>query len=411
MAEGKLGEAAFVCRTLISILQERSEKSPGDPEFQLAEEYLRGGLTYGMAGQADEALAHFLKAERASQTLSELAPAETTYRLQLAVARTMIGTLYMQSGRMEDAEATLADAIALSQELTDEDASNEDMLAASVGMLGSLQVFTGQPERGVKSLTRAITISKKLAAQNPGDRAYQLQLANLLAALGALHYSVGNRPQAEEALNRSLAIVEKLEQDGAGDRMSRLLQASNQFVLGTMFLYSERYEEAVAALSAATSLSRELTGQHADEAAQLTLAGACSALGLVYVLIDREEDGEKALAASVTVSRDLLALGEKRLVGPSQVARASTFLGTSLFYLGLLYVGMERDSEAEASLLAAVRVFEQRPRDEGDQKMLATALDSLADLYREQGRGAEADRALEHRRRLDDQSPDASALA
>lgn len=411
MAEGRLGEAAILCTALISILKERSARYPGDHESQLAAEYLQSGLASTFTGRSDEALEHFLKSERVSQTLSDLDPDETMHRLQLAVARTMIGILYLSAARMTDAEVALNDAVALSQALTDENASNEDLLAVSLGMLSILYLQTGQPDRAMTALTRAVKISQKIVRQNPDDQANQLQLANTLATLGMLHFQNDDEQQAEECVTRSLSILDRLAQPGSENHLTRLIRVNDRFLLGNVFYYSARYEEAEAALTAATSLARELIDQYPGGAAQLALAGALHTLGLLYGVTGRENDCENAFVASVAVSRELVAAGDNGFVDPSQLTQGSLYLGSALYYLGLLDLELERDHEGEAWLLEAVRVFEQRANDADDQKMLSDALESLADLYRRRGRDNDAERIRNRLRRLDDQSPDTPAMA
>lgn len=411
LSEGNLGDAAMACTFLIAVLRERSEKNPGDHESQLAGEYLQAGLTFGVAGRVDEALDHFTSAERMSQTLSDLMPDVSVHKVRLAVARTMLGVFHLQVGRADAAETALTAAVELSQALTDEDASNEDMLAVSLSMLGALYQQTERPREALTSLSRAVTISQKLVKQNPSDDANQRQLASTLATLGALHLQSDDGLRAEEFLTRSIAIAEELAVSGVEGRMTRLLLANDRFLLGTVWFYSDRYEEAEDSLTAAVSLAEALADQRADESTRLLLASAQYMLGLLYGVTDRTEGAVRSLAEVVTVSRDLIASAEGGLASSAQKMRASTFLGSALCFLGMIYLELEREQEAEASLVEAVQVMRQRPHDATDQSLLAEALDLLVDLYQRQNRGADAERTLELRRRLDDQSPGAPAIA
>lgn len=210
---------------------------------------------------------------------------------------------------------------------------------------------------------------------------------------------------------RSLAAGEELAARDPKDRMTRLLVASDQAMLGMIWLFSDRYEDAENALTAAVALAQELIKQHRDEAAQLTLAGALHTGGLLCMVTDRLQEAESRFAAAVTVSRDLIALGQNGLVSAAQKTRASTFLGSSLYFLGVIYVELEREEAAEEVLVEAVRVFERRQHDEADQKMLADTLEALSDLFEEQGRSVDAQRTRERRRGLDDSNPETLAPA
>lgn len=405
-AEGNLIDAAILCTTLIAILRARSEMSPGDHESQLAGEYLQAGLTLGVMGRVDEALDHFTNAERLSQTLSDLRPEESVHKLRLSIARTLLGMLYFQVGRLEEAGTALTDAVALSQALTDEDASNEDMLAVSLSMLGVLFVQTEQPEPALAVLTRAVTISQKLVKQDPGDHTNQLQLANTLAALGMLYYQLDDKQRAEEMLIPSVEIAESLNSVGFEARLTRLLLAGNRFQLGTIYFYADRHLEAESALAAAASLAQELVEERSDESTRLLLAGANFTLGMLYGVTDRADDAVSSFTNTVVVSRDFIASAEGDAASSAQKLRATTFLGSALCFLGMIYDEQERDQEAETSLVDAIEVLRQRPHDGFDQSLLADAFDLLVGLYQRQKRVADADRVLGLRRQLDDQSPE-----
>lgn len=409
LAKGKLGEAAILGTTLIAILRERTEQDFGDHESQLADEFVQTGLTYGISGRVDEALHHFASAERMSQTLAELRPDVRLHQLRLAIARTMLGVLLFQVGRIDEAERSLSDAVALSQALTDEDAIDEDMLAASLSMLGALYVQTNRPQEALVALRRAVTIAQKIVRQNSDDSTNHLQLASTLTTLGMLYFQADEEKRAEQTWKRSLDIVEKLVTSGIEDRMVRLLLASNQFMLATVYVSTDRYDEAEQSLSAAVAQVQALAEQQRDDATGLLLASAQFMLGIAYGMTDRTGKAVSALTDSAATSRALIATAAREGGGTAQSARASTFLSSALVFLGGFHFEDDRDDEAEKALLEAVEVFGQRPHDEADRAMLPQAIEMLVELYQRQDRDDEAERLLERRRRLDDQSPEAPA--
>lgn len=260
------------------------------------------------------------------------------------------------------------------------------------------------------TLRRAVTISQKIVNRNPGDDTNALQLANMLHSLGGVQYQDDASESAEECLTRSLATLKGRSYRGFERYQVKLLRASSQFVLGTIYTYADRVKEAEDMLTSSVALGQELVDERPDMAAQVNLAGALHTLGLLYVITDRDQEGERALVASIGVSRELGVSHGAARVGLPQTPVASLYLGSALYYLGLLHLMMERDIDAAASLEEAIRVFDQRGADEADQAMRDDALESLAELYRRQGREADADRALD-RRRFDGQSPDSPALA
>lgn len=410
VAEGKLGDAAILCTTLIAILRERSEKSPGDHESQLAGEYLQAGLTYGISGRIEEALDHFASAERMSATLAELRPDVRLHRLRLSIARTMLGVLLFQVGRVDEAEGALVDAVALSQTLTDEDAKDEDMLAASLSMFGAYLLQADRLPEAVAALSRAVKIAQKLVKQHPDDEANQLQLANTLTTLGMLHLQTDEEARAEEVLTRSIGIAEALATSGLEARMAQLLIASNRFLLGSVYFYTDRHEAAEESLVVAVSQAKVLNEQQSDESSGILLVSAQYMLGIVYGATERGEEAATSFTEAATASRALIISAERGSGSATQHSHASTFLGSALFYLGVVSLDLERDDEAEAALIEAIEVLGQRQHEAADQAMLPQALDLLVELYKRQNRGPDAERLLELWRRPDDQSPEAPAL-
>ena len=411
-AEGELGQAAILSTTLIAILRERSEKNPGDHESQLADEYLQAGHTFVVAGRSDEALGHFTNAERTSQTLADLRPDESLHRLQLAAARTMLGVLLIPIGRVDEAEVVLTSAVALAQALTDEDARQEDMLAASLSMLGTLFVQTERPQDAQTALSRAVKISQKLVKQNPADSTNQLQLASILTTLGMLHLQIDEGTRAETLIIRSIRILETLVSEGGERRMARLLLASDRFLLGSIYIYLDRYEAAAESLMGALSLVKVLIDQRSDGPTRLLLMSAQYMLGIAYGTLDQTDEAVRSLTDAVVASRVLLATAAAGdLDSGIQSIRASELLSSALWFLGAIYVELERDKEAEVSLLEAVEVVRQSPHDSVDRVVLVESLDLLVDLYQRQNRLADAERVFGLRARADDQNPEAPAIA
>lgn len=404
LINGNLGYAAILSTTLIEILRERSERSPGDHESQLAEEYLQAGLTLGMTGHVGEALDSLTSANRMSQMLSELQPEVSLHRFRLAYTRALLGTLHHQVGHVQEAETTLTDAVALSQALTDEDTSHENLLAASLSALGAFYLQTERLQESLASLSRAAAISQKLVKRNPGDDANQLQFAYALMMLGALHIQT-DELRAEELLTRSFTMVEALPSSGLAGRLIRLVRASAENALGVLYFFSDRHEEAESRLTAAVVLLETLAEEPVDDSIQL-LMSAKYLLGVLYGSTDRGEHAVRSLTEVALGSRDLIAGSEGRFANRFLRMKFGFFLGSALCFLGMIYLELEREQEAEASLVEAVDVLCRRPRDELDQELLAEALELLIDLYHRQGRARDAQRILQVRQQCDAQTPE-----
>lgn len=107
-----------------------------------------------------------------------LVEAETATRLQPEQARTLrlLGSLYQQAGRHEDALAALQGAV-----------SHDDQDALSYQLLATVQAALGQQSAAAQSSQRAIDLLQKALAQEGAD-AYTLQLTLGDAYVGASRY-------------------------------------------------------------------------------------------------------------------------------------------------------------------------------------------------------------------------------
>ncbi len=406
--EGKLSDASILSLSIIRMLQDRSERRPGDLESVLVDEYLLTGATLLMADRTDEALSHFEDAARVSETLLDLKPDHLAHKAQLAAARTLTGVTQFRAARPAEAESALLDGTRLSQDLTDEDATNEDLLALSLSTRGMLYVMEGR-DGASEPLHRALKIAQKLAKRAPDEATTQLQLAHTLLMLGMSYVASEDNQLAEDALGQSLALAETQLEDDADNRVAQILLGTDLASLGSIYLFSDREGEAERVLARAIPILERLIGQHPDEGTQLTLAGALHNLGLVYAVTERAEKALTSFGDAVKVSQRLVENAPHPGAQSSQMSRASTFLGSANFYLALILLDQHRVGEAEAVLVEAIAIFQSRPTDAGDQQLLVAALDSLVDLYVEQGRDAEADETRTILRNLGDQSSGSAA--
>jgi len=354
-------DAADICISILAILERRSAASPGDREAQLAEEYLQAGLSSVMAGRVDEAIDRFLNAQRVTETLSELAPDDATQKLGLAVALTMLGLLHVQLGQAEDAEKALLRAAVISQDLTDSDPDNEDLLAIALSMLGVHYLQVDRTRDAETALRRSATISERLSTRNPDDYEKQLQFANTLTALGGVYMQAEKEKDAEDVLVRAVAV------------------------------------------------SQNLAAQRADEVSRILLSNALLLLGTHYLSIDREQDGEDALTRSLGVSQELVKDASEGMTHPHQPSKATDILAGALFMLGFVYQFSEREQEAENAFNRVLTLYQDQLEDHSDTSLLGRTLDALNELYRMQGRNEELEKSLLLRQRMIGQGGDEPA--
>ena len=235
------------------------------------------------------------------------------------------------------------------------------MLALALSMLGVHYLQTDRTQDAETTLRRAVVISEKLSTRNPDDYENQLQFANTLTALGGLYMQAENEKDAEGVLLRAVAV------------------------------------------------SRHLTTQKADEVSHLLLASALLLLGTHYLSIEREHEAEDALTGSISVSQELFTQNSEEVTRHHPPAKATDLLGGALYLLGVLYLFSDREQEAEDAFTRVVAVFRDRSQDLYDGSLLASTLDSLAELYRMQGRVEDLEKSLALRQRLSSQGGDEPA--
>jgi tetratricopeptide (TPR) repeat protein/transcriptional regulator with XRE-family HTH domain len=245
-----------------------------------------------------------------------------------------LGVLQQNTGRLGPAEASLTRALNLSEAQGDELGK-----ASALNNLGVVQFVTSRLTAATQSQQRALQIFQEL-----GD---QLGEASALNALGGVQHTAGDYDNAAANLAEAAKLYESL-----GDRIGQAYTTGN---LGVTQCMMGNLPAASASLGKALELYRRC-GSRAGEADMLT------SLGGLHGMTGDYESATASLNQALAVYRDL-----KDRLGEAD----------ALAELGVVQHKNGDHESAAASLLQAAEMA----RDTGEQSIEARALNDLGDLY------------------------------
>ena len=238
-----------------------------------------------------------------------------------------LGAVYARSGRYQEAEAAVREAVALRD--TGGAAADPGELAAALTALGDVLRHAGRYAEAEASLRRAVALQvATLGPEHPAVATARNNLGNALSWQGKVDESLSQHELAAAIRARALGPEHP---DVASSRTN----------LAVALLLQGRYAEAEAQLQRALAIRARAQGPaHPD------LADPITDLGNVYF-------AQRRFAAAVVQYRRALAIDEAAL-GPEHpgTASARSNLGTALWRLGRL-------DEAEAELGVALATMQQ----------------------------------------------------
>jgi serine/threonine-protein kinase len=330
LSEGQAGpEAAALLPTLLAL---------GDARFR-----------QGDLNQAEEVLRRAVAIATAHDTAADHAR-----------ALTQLASLLGQSGRLEEAEATAREAIAI-WELT-RGADHVDT-AAALANLGTVLLDRGRAGEADPVLARAVGILERdLGTAHPN-------FARAVNGLASARTSLGRFAEAEVLHRRALASMEAR----LGPEHPQVAIVRND--LGVVLMELQRYEEAESEYARAVAIAAKALG---DE--HPIVAAFRGNLGEALLLEGRAAEAEPLVQQALADLRE--GLGEEH-----------PFTAESLRILGLVQAGRGWDEEAEATLRESLRIREAVQG--ADHPDLGRTLVQLGEFYLDRGRPGDAAPALD----------------
>ncbi len=282
-----------------------------EPEA-LAAAYLDLGALDLVRGEADDETRELL--ERAVSVAED---SEEDRALPRALNN--LGGLYVQLGRIEDAEAAYERCFALRDEMGD-----RVQIAKAHGQLGHIKQEKGEFDRAREEVAEAIDIAESV--DNP-----QVLVTNY-QRLASIHHTLGELDAAVDRTREALAVADRL--DNPGQRVSLLTSLADRHVDRGDF-----------------DRGRELAEEALEVAAEVGEAdrrwGALAVLGNARHATDDSEGAREAYAEALSVARDGDALGD------AQVAVSRARLAAVARKAGDVDVAREHLAAAEEAAEAA----------------------------------------------------------
>lgn len=353
------------------------------------------------------------------------------HELELASRCFDAGRNFLLAGRVDEAREQILKAEQISQTLLDLEPENNDyrlLVAAVLTLSGTAHMSVGRLQEAEAVVARAVVQGEWLVSQDPDDADFAALLALPLTVLGILYSSTDQEQRAADAYSRAVAHLQQQANGNPDDAGYRALLAMALTMLGMLHTSADREAEAENALVHAVALLQQFVGGATNErpdsltlatasfpsgSAKLLLAQALLGLGFVYLGTDREQDAQVTFLRAVAILEELIDEDPLAAPVPKPVhAGARILLPLSLYALGVLYRALEHLDDAENALTRAVDCLRTADAPEGTETLdtLAEALDSLAEIYQETGRYLRAEEARDSvrniRRRLAARQPD-----
>jgi tetratricopeptide (TPR) repeat protein len=214
-AIGKVDEAVAAYRRSESLL---AGPAGSDPVARAALAVCRSWLGWLLlnTGKTADALAAYKLARADQEALAGAPGATSAVHRDLAGTVNRVGALLLQTGQPAEAEAEYRRAIATYQRLVDDNPALADLrhrLATSHSNLGDALLQGGKPRAAEAEYRQAMAIHQKLVDDNLAVAVFRTGLARDHSNLGWLLSQVGKPAEAEAEYRTALALYKRLADD------------------------------------------------------------------------------------------------------------------------------------------------------------------------------------------------------
>ena len=291
-------------------------------------------------------------------------------RNQIADAANMLGLLYHDTNRMDEAKQKYLQAKEIQGQLAKENSSKAyQHLAGICNNLGNLYADMSQLELAEQELLCARKIREQLATENPS--AYQPDLAMSYNNLGNLYAKTNRLKLAEQEFLRTEKIYKQLAAEQPSVYQSDL--ARTYYNLGNLYVNTNRMKLAERKYLRAKEIRGRLAIEN-PEAHQPDLASTCNNLGNLYVETKRMKLAEQEYLQVKKIYKHL-ATEYPSVYQPN--------LAEICYALGALYADTNRLKLAEQEYCQAKEIQDQLVAEQPSehQPNLAGICCSLGALY------------------------------
>ncbi|MCK2034779.1 hypothetical protein KZC51_01410 [Microbacterium sp. SSW1-49] len=375
-------------RESVDRLKFLSEALPIEHEAALSAAALTAGFAFVEAGRFADAREHFSTTAKITEMLSVLYPHEDAHEVRLVTALLMSALMTLASGS-PDTTDLLARAASLSQSLADRDDDHVDLVTVSLTLQGMLLLQCGDATSARSAMTRAVRISTRIMRRDQQDAGSRLLLSNSLFGLATVDLSEGRAHDALAGATQSAELAATLSAGSSDELAARTLQiGALQMSSGALDVLG-RTPEALDVMTDAVTLAQDLVrDEPADQRVRHLLALSLYLQGTLRLSLDRDVEAIESMSSAVTQFERLsseMGIGQAAhlVAGPDEMHV------TALFVQGALLADLGEHRRAESALLRAVGLLDGAV-DRERRDRLVLALEALGEMYREQGRDADA---------------------
>jgi eukaryotic-like serine/threonine-protein kinase len=254
----------------------------------------------------------FEDAVRFYEELAQQEDGDPEVRAELIRAYLRLGDMYHHAFRESNkAERINRKALALAEQLAADfpgQPAYQKELAESLKALGLLLHLTDRSREAEAPLHQAVSLWEKLVIEHPETPSFRSNCAAALEALGILLASTGRPQEAEQAFLRSVALLDKLTAENQPGIDCRRNLANCLANLGFFLaMENDRRDEARKAYERSLGVWQQLVdGSPQDPLFRMRLALAMDELGTLLAKDVRPDEGEALLRRSLAIRKQLI---------------------------------------------------------------------------------------------------------
>jgi serine/threonine protein kinase len=170
---------------------------------------MRGEL-YLEKGRLKEAESDLDAALADRRDLADKSPGRKEFQDDLVLSHLAIGACQREMNRLSDAQRSFQSAVALACLLETDCPEYARHHAEALNELAQVQAMQGQPKEALGNLLKAVMLGERICAQQPGLWEHQNALGRSLYLAGACQRQVGDLDAARAALERARTVQQEL---------------------------------------------------------------------------------------------------------------------------------------------------------------------------------------------------------
>ncbi len=314
IARQVFNDPRFHCDVLPAVLTRTllHDRARTAGKLELAELHGMLGARAALAALREEAVDAAHAEVALYRELAAEDPAE--HRPSLADALGDLGLRLIAVGRVAEAAAVSAEAVALCRAVAEDDEECLPHLAAALDQLSLRHAALGRRDPALAAVEQATDLYEDLSSRNPA--LFRLDFAKTTHRLAARLFDVG---RAEDAARAAYHAVQRWRQVADADPRYEAEFARTLVSVGSLLSSFGRAGESSAVVGEAIAVLRRLAAANPRDF-EPELAAALGESGTVLRLLDRRDDAARAAAEAVAVCRRVARDGDPKAVGELAVA-------------------------------------------------------------------------------------------